>query len=112
MPAGSVTSMVKLEVPRTVGVPEITTELPVLVPKLKPIGKFPALKAQVNGPVAPCAFTYVVYGVFKVAAGSEVVIIVSTAFTEIDTVAVTVVLAMEVAVMVALELVDKVGGAL
>jgi len=47
--------MVKLEVPNAVGVPEMTIESVVLGAKLKPGGRFPAVCAQVNVPLAPPA---------------------------------------------------------
>jgi hypothetical protein len=49
---------VNLEVSKTVGVPEISAELLVLVVKnVKPAGSPPEVTAQVNVPVAPAALT-------------------------------------------------------
>jgi hypothetical protein len=58
-PAESVTFIVKVEVPREVGVPPIVTELPVLAPKANPLGNVPDATDQVNGATPPVAFTVV-----------------------------------------------------
>jgi len=49
--------MVKLDFPRAVGVPDMTTELLVLGCNARPAGRLPEVRFQVNGPVAPPALT-------------------------------------------------------
>jgi hypothetical protein len=104
---------VNLEVSRRVGVPEIWAELLVLVVrKVNPAGRLPEVIVQVNVPVAPAALTKVgPYGTPKAPAGSDVVVIVSTAFRVIDSVAVMLLFATDVAVMVAVVFVEIVLGA-
>jgi hypothetical protein len=104
---------VNLEVSRSVGVPEIWAELLVLVVrKVNPAGRLPEVIVQVNVPVAPAALTNVgPYGTPKAPAGSDVVVIVSTAFRVIDSVAVMLLFATDVAVMVAVVFVEIVLGA-
>ena len=54
----SVTWTLKLEVPKTVGVPVISAEVLVLeVIKLKPGGRLPEIMDQVKGAGAPAALT-------------------------------------------------------
>ena len=58
VPAESVTWTEKREVPKAVGVPMISAEeLVLVVKKVKPGGRVPAVKVQVKVPVAPVAFT-------------------------------------------------------
>lgn len=111
-PAVSVTWTVKLDVPKAVGVPVIWAEVLELVDKkLKPTGRLPEITLQVNGTGAPPALTNASYGTPRMPDGSEVVVMASTAFTVIDSVAVIVEFATEVAVMVAVEVADKAVGA-
>jgi hypothetical protein len=58
VPAASVTCTVKLEVPKSVGVPVISAEeLVLVVKKLKPAGRLPEINAQVKFAGAPAALT-------------------------------------------------------
>ena len=58
MPEESATWTVKLEVPKSVGVPKISAEVLVLVvKKVKPAGRLPEITVQVKGVGAPAALT-------------------------------------------------------
>ena len=110
--AESVTCTVNLEVSKSVGVPVIwAEELVLVVWKVNPAGRLPAVMAQVKVPVAPVALTNALYGMPKDPAGREVVVMVSTAFSVIDSVAVMLLFATDVAVMVAVVFVEIVLGA-
>jgi hypothetical protein len=76
-------------------------ELLVLDDNERPTGRLPDVRVQEKLPVAPIALITPTYGVLTVPTGSEVVEMASTGFTVMFRVAVTIVLATEVAVTVA-----------
>jgi hypothetical protein len=53
--AASVTWIVKLDAPSVVGVPEIVTELLVLEPSERPVGRLPVVRLHEKGPLPPLA---------------------------------------------------------
>jgi hypothetical protein len=97
-PAASVTVTEKFAVPVAFGVPEIT---PVDAPSLAQVGSVPLDTAHVYAPVPPVAASVVEYAVPSVPAGTLVVVTCGAGSTVTPTCAVTVVLATDVAVMVA-----------
>jgi len=77
----STTITVKFDVAAVVGLPEIT---PVLAFSVNPAGSVPALTLHVSGVVPPVAPTVAEYVVPTAAVGNSVVVIASTAATEIS----------------------------
>lgn len=69
---------VKVAVPGTVGVPEIT---PVLASRERPAGRLPAAIDHERGPVPPLACSLAVYEVASTPAGNEVVEMVGGGLT-------------------------------
>ena len=100
-----------VELPTALGVPVMFTEAVLLLDKVKPAGKLPERMIQVKGPVAPIVLMVALYGTSSVATGSELVSNSNTAFTVMVTLCVTVVLATDVAVTVAVVFVVNAVGA-
>lgn len=102
----------KLEVPSAVGVPEITIESVMLGDKVKPGGRVPAVCVHVKGPAEPPALTTPKYGTPSAPTGSEVVVIVSTESTVIESPAVMLAFVTDVAVTLTVVFAARLGGAL
>jgi hypothetical protein len=79
----SVTLIVKLNVPCAVGVPEMSTELVVLVPRDNPAGRLPDAIDHVNGAAPPVASTVALYAALVLPEARVVVVTVSTSGFEL-----------------------------
>ena len=73
----SVTLIVKLNVPCAVGVPEMSTEFVVLVPRDNPAGRLPDAMDHVNGATPPVASTVALYAALVLPEARAVVVTVS-----------------------------------